>query len=152
MRKKIILVGTNHGVQGQDFNGTNQFQKIIIALMVKHDIQLIFEEWDWLETSWITVGHKIAIDRSLPWKNVGTPNEPEYETCSDFLTSGGAVTVYTPTTQSTREICMLGNIRQTMKDYNAGMFILGLAHMQSMSEKLILLGFEIEAYEWQKPK
>jgi hypothetical protein len=95
---------------------------------------------------------RLANKRKLDWENVGTLDDPEYQNSGSLNRLRGSTEVYSPiSTQSKREVFMLGRIQQVMKSRGVGMFVVGAAHMQSMAEKLALLGFEIEAYVWLEP-
>lgn len=46
---------------------------------------------------------------------------------------------------------MITEIQKAMIGRDCGLFIVGLAHLHSMSEKLLKAGYEIEAFYWTTP-
>ena len=50
--------------------------------------------------------------------------------------------------QEAREDQMAKNVQMEMKNYETGLFILGLAHLHSIFSKLRVLGFSVTAYAW----
>jgi hypothetical protein len=49
-----------------------------------------------------------------------------------------------------RERYMLDRIKGSMESFNAGLFIVGLAHLHSMLSKLKSAGFEVRGYSWME--
>lgn len=147
----MVIIGTNHRAQAQYDGAVNEFRNILSCLLIMHDnIQVIFEEWDLC--GWPTVASVIAKERGLSWENVGTPDTPE------FLTGGKlrqppvpvVICTYGPLeNQVRRERYFLDKIESSMANRDHGLFVCGLAHIQSMGEKLLNLGFAVETYEWQ---
>jgi hypothetical protein len=153
MMKKIVILGTNHSVQAPSHENTTLFKNLLRCLLRKHGAQAIFEEWEVPELIQ-TVGSILANECGLPWENVGTPKEPEFAT--DEVLWGPempvAVHAYGPIqNQINRERFMLDKITQVMADHSDGLFICGLSHIHSMAERLIGVGFDVEAYQWQQP-
>lgn len=103
-----------------------------------------------------TVGRRVAESRNLPWKNIGTPDEPQFATDGKTLLGNGElpilVTEYGPIeNQTNRERWMTGKIVEFMDGFNDGLFVCGLCHVQSMAEKLVALEFDVRGYTWQEP-
>jgi hypothetical protein len=154
MPKRIVVVGTNHQVQAVGTPRAPMFKQVLACLLTKHsDIGVIFEEWEQPKL-WDTVGYILAKERSLPWGNVGTPDDPQFE-AYDVLREPAcslAIHMYGPIqNQTNRERFFLERINEIMANHNDGLFICGLNHVHSMSEKLMTLGFGVEAYTWQEP-
>lgn len=158
VKKRIVVVGINHRVQGhsQLDGGTNEFRNVLECLLEEHSgIQVIFEEWgfvDWVNPGPLSVGNVLANELGLPWENVGTPDRPEFQTTGRFhcpKVSGDVFTYGPIENQIYRENHFTKRIEKIMADRNAGLFVCGLAHLHSMSEKLRRSGFAVEAYEWQ---
>jgi hypothetical protein len=53
--------------------------------------------------------------------------------------------------QTAREQYMLDQIQEATRELQAALLIAGLAHHQSLAEKLAGLGYEFEAFCWMKP-
>src|SRR5713226_9650398 len=144
--RKITILGTNHAVQ---YHCTGQFKEVIKSLLKRHESQIILEEVDWCEE---TVGRRVAVEGELPWRPARPPDTSEFAP-TDEIESGMAIDIHKfgPIyRQTNRERFMQDRITETMVGYDSGLFICGLGHLQSMAEKLISSGFEVEAYEWQR--
>jgi hypothetical protein len=153
MKKRIIILGTNHCVQASDYSGTTYSKNLLSSLLRKHQSQVLFEEWQVPEFVQ-TIGKGLAVEYGLPWENLGTPDEPEFATDEVLCNSEVPVAVraYGPIqNQINRERFMLDKIVRLMINHNDGFFICGLSHIHSMAEKLITVGFDVEGYQWQQP-
>jgi hypothetical protein len=152
--KTVVIVGTNHRVQGCDYKDTQLFKQVLVCLLTKHsDIDSIFEEWEQPKL-WSTVGCNLAHEQNLPWDSVGTPNEPRFEAYGVLRepSCSVAIPMYGPIqNQVNREQFFIKKINEIMANHNHGLFICGLNHVHSMSEKLTALGFGVETYTWQEP-
>jgi hypothetical protein len=150
MIKKVVILGTNNGVQKFDYQQSGQFREVLACLLESHDVQVILEETDWYTE---TVGNKLARERNLPWESVRTPDTPDFgPTCEVESGMRVAMVAFGPIhKQTNRERVMQNRIAEFMAGYSRGLFVCGLGHIQSMSEKLSSSGFDVEAYEWQKP-
>jgi hypothetical protein len=59
---------------------------------------------------------------------------------------------YGPITfQTARETHMINRVQEIMAGVQSGMLIAGSAHHQSLAEKLITLGYLVEAFAWAGP-
>jgi hypothetical protein len=77
----------------------------------------------------------------------------EYSTTDSVQIAGTDVLTYgTVGNQVNRETYMLAECGKALEGYNVALFICGLAHLGSMAEKLVGMGFQVEAYEWQQPR
>jgi hypothetical protein len=148
-------LGTKHSVQVPDHEHATSFRNLLGCLLKKHETEAIFEEWIVPEPTQ-TIGSILANECGLSWRNVGTPKRPEFET-DEMLLLGWpempvAVCTYGPIqNQINREQFMLDKITQDMADRNSGLFICGLSHVHSITEKFIGRGFDTEGYQWQEP-
>ena len=50
-----------------------------------------------------------------------------------------------------REEYMVAQVQESIDGKNRGLFIVGQAHLHSMSEKLLDAGYEVEAFNWTAP-
>jgi hypothetical protein len=50
--------------------------------------------------------------------------------------------------QENRENLMAQNVQQAMTHHDVGIFVVGVAHLHSMSMKLISAGFNVSVYVW----
>jgi hypothetical protein len=151
--KKITALGTYHQVQNNGHALNPKLASVISLLRENHPIQIILEEWwDGQQSFAATLA-----TANLQWKNVGTPQEPRFETSSSGLNC------YPPThdpkkpmlqeygplnAQELREDYMVERIKTFMEPYDAGLFIVGLAHLHSILLRLKAVGFEVRGYSW----
>jgi hypothetical protein len=151
---KVIVFGTSHDIQKNDFYGTNEFRAVLEYVIRVWQVNFVMEEWT--STKGSTVGQRLASDLNIQWFNVGTPSIAEFET---------QIPLFDPMEQPPmiidrlsplsvhikREGYMVTEIQRAMFGRDCGLFIVGLAHLQSMSEKLLNGGFEVEAFNWTMP-
>ncbi len=151
MSKRIVILGTNHRAQAHYEGMGNELRNILTCLLTVHGrTEVIFEEWD--HSGWPTEGSVVAQERGLAWENVGTPDKPEFNTGGKLKNPPVPVIIctYGPLeNQIRREQYFLDRIGSILNSRDHGLFVCGLAHIQSMGEKLLNLGFEVEIYEWQ---
>ena len=144
--KKIVLLGTNHAVQYR----CALFKEVIKSLLERHESRTILEEVDWCEA---TMGHQVASEGGLLWHPACPPANDEFGPTNE-IEAGMPIPIHRfgPIhRQTNRERFMQKRISEAMAEHDSGLFICGLGHLQSMAEKLISSGFEVEAYEWQQP-
>ena len=157
---KVIVLGTNHDVQEKDYKGTNEFRRVLEYVIRVWQPQVVMEEWT--STKGSTVGQRLVAELKLKrkleveWANVGTPSQPKFETLPTLfdpletppmvLNRYGSLDV-----QMEREEYMLNQLAQSMQGMECGLFIVGLAHLHSMSEKLLARDFEVEVILWTTP-
>ena len=145
MTKGIIIFGTTH--QQQEVNNTPSiFEKKIRNYILRDNVSIIMEEWKFGDTQ--TLGKQIADSMSIAWCNAGTPNQEEFRTdnpCPIWL-DGSCMTEssYGPIeVQIKREAYMIDKIQQAIAEHQVGLFVCGMAHLHSISEKLHLAGYEV---------
>jgi hypothetical protein len=144
--KRIIILGTNHAVQ----YSSNDFKSVIGALVKQYESRTIVEEVDWYEQ---TRGHEVADENHLVWHGACPPETDDYaDTGEKEQIASIRITNYGPISkQIKRERFMQERVVAAMVNYESGLLICGLAHAQSMAEKLISSGFDVTVYEWQWP-
>lgn len=151
---KLIVLGTDHTVQEKDYQGSGAFRRILEYIVATNGVQVVMEEWT--STKGATVGHRLAEERGLTWVDVGTSNQPDLETAQPLFdpmeTPPIVLNRYGPLpVQIKRERNMVGEICKAMKEHEAGVFVVGMAHLHSMAEKLLGQGFDVEAFNWTTP-
>lgn len=151
---KVIVLGTNHEVQEKDYSGTNEFRAVIEYLVRERQVEFLMEEWASNKGS--TVGQRLALNLNIPWLNVGTPDKAEFKTNSPLFDPMEEQPIvihrFSPLrTHIKREEYMANEIHKAMVGRTCGMFIVGLAHLHSMSERLLKAGYEVEAFSWTAP-
>jgi hypothetical protein len=151
---KVVILATNHEIQEKDYNGTSEFRTVLDYLLRVWQVEIVMEEWT--SSKGQTVGQRFAIDNSLRWFNVGTPSDAQFKTY---------IPLYDPMEEPPmvihrygpleahikREDYMATRIQESMAGLNCGLFIVGLAHLHSMSERLLKSGFEVEGFSWTTP-
>lgn len=151
---KVVVLGTNHDVQERDYKGSNEFRAVVEYVIRLWHVDILMEEWT--STKGSTVGQRLASDLDIQWFNVGTPSLPEFKThiplCDPMEEPPIVIDRLSPlSVHIKREGYMVTEIQKAMHGRDCGMFIVGLAHLQSMSEKLMSAGFEVEAFNWTVP-
>lgn len=151
---KVIVLGTNHDLQEKDYGGTNEFRDVVHYLIREWQVEIVMEEWT--STRGGTVGQRLASELRIEWFNVGTPGSADFKTDSPLFDpmEEPPLVIYRFSPLAVhirREEYMIVGIRKTMVGKSCGMFIVGLAHLQSISEKLLNAGFEVEAFSWTAP-
>ena len=152
--KRLLVLGTVHGVQEQGNALSNEFKQVLLGLVADYNIKAILEEWTYEPR--VSVAATLASER-LKWKNIGTPNEEIFETWCMPLNYHPAkhkegylyVSEYGPLEkQNARETFMLSRIKKEMIDTDVGLVLVGLAHLHSMTDKLEVSGFDVTACYW----
>jgi hypothetical protein len=119
----------------------------------KYDIQIILEEWS--DTAGDAIGHTLETEQ-LYWRDVGTPDKPEYKSFVGFINNNydpeqpkyTYFREYAFEIHEKREQFMLGKIMEYMTDRERGLLILGMAHIHSMMDKLRKAGFKVSGGTW----
>lgn len=151
--KQVVALGTYHAAQRNGHALNAKFAGAISLIREEYVVQIILEEWWDAQQSFAST----LATANLDWKNVGTPTETRFETHRDGLNCYPST--YDPTkpilqeygpldVQELRESYMVDRIRVFMEPYNAGLFIVGLAHLHSILSKLRTVGFDVRGYSW----
>ena len=148
-QKKIVIVGTFH--EKQRISDTPSiFEKKLRNYVGRAGASIIIEEHRFEDDK--TIGKRISDELSIAWSNSGPPNLKRFETCDPcrFLLDGDWVTErrYGPIeAQIERESYMIDKICSAMADHAVGIFVCGMAHMHSVSEKLHRTGYDVEGVD-----
>jgi hypothetical protein len=115
---------------------------------------------EWSETKGPSFASTL-VSSPVFYKNVGTPleeqfqtyrlpiNHPSYMGTLDDCDECPSMSEYGPLhRQENRERKMLQNIQTAMEEHRVGLFLIGLGHLHSMSNKLIAADFAVTAFEW----
>jgi hypothetical protein len=151
MDKKIVIITTEHLIQQRDYSLQGEFRNILLYLVTTFSPQMILEEWKSDDHS--TIGYRIAEEKMAgSWRGISPPRSLKlsWHGCRDL--NGLILREYGPITlQTKREQYMLGQIEEATGTSHIALLIAGLAHHQSLAEKLISRGYEIEAFCWVGP-
>ena len=155
--KTIIMLATVHECQIPEAEPSSELEKALEYFKPKLGFQIVMEEWT--EKLGESVAAKWAANLGIPWANVGTPDEPQFRTISGKVKHPGhngtlkwdphapRIDEYGPfEAQEARESWMVSKVRAEMEPYQAGIFILGVAHMHSLFAKLRASGLKVVGY------
>jgi hypothetical protein len=148
-KKKLIIVGTTHEQQKASDAGSI-LDKKLRHYVRRYGVSVVIEEWKFEDDK--TVGKLLADSLSIAWCNAGTPLEEQFETYDPYpiwLDDGSCEPErpYGPIeAQVRREAYMIDKINSAMNDHAVGVFVCGMGHMHSVSEKLHQGGYEVEGF------
>jgi hypothetical protein len=152
--KLVVALATFHQLQKNGHPTNARFRSALELVRSSHPFEVITEEW-WYETEPSFASTLQTL--TLKWENVGTPDEPQFETwrrglnCHpmDHVQSKPMLPEYGPLeVQHRREAYMTARIVDVMKPYSVGLFIVGLGHLHSMLTSLHNSGFDVKGYSW----
>jgi hypothetical protein len=159
MSKKIVLITTEHWFQDHDCSAQGELWNILLYLVEIYAPQVILEEWKLDDSE--TLGRKIANAKlSGAWRSISPPRElklnwpvdPEHDGRGYRNLDGLTLLEYGPIKlQTDREKYMIERIQEETRESKTGLVIAGLAHHQSLAEKLTNLGYVVEAFCWVRP-
>jgi hypothetical protein len=159
MKKRIVLLATFHQYQmpGNDHNP--ELEKRLAYLRSNFGVQTVMEEWS--DKKGESFAKTFAKKSGLHWANVGTPDEPQFRTYWGLIHYPGhngtlrhdphapSLDEYGPfESQEAREDWMVKEAKVEMANYEAGVLILGVAHLHSLFAKLQAAGFNVTGYSW----
>ena len=158
--KTIVMLGTAHLLHRvPEDDSIAGLEKCLYYLKRRFGAQVVMEEWS--EKKKESVAKVFAPKLGLPWANVGTPDEPQYRTCTPYINNPGheGALEYDPDApgmceygsfekQENRERRMAENVLAEMEKYETCLFVLGTAHLHSMFGRLQSLGFKVLALSW----
>ena len=159
--KTVVILGTPHLEYKEPKDALiSGLEERLAYLTRKVRHQVVMEGWS--ESRRPSVANVFAKESKLQWVDVGTPDEPQYRTCTPYINHpehagslpeyGGdapAMHVYGPfDEQENRESLMAENVRAEMEKCETGLFVLGTAHLHSMFGKLQRLDFAVRAFCW----
>ncbi|MGO9126537.1 MAG: hypothetical protein ACLP6G_16830 [Terriglobales bacterium] len=160
--KSVIMLATIHEYQVLGNPGNPELTTRVNYLKAKLGANVVLEEWS--EKQGHSAAEEFAPTLGLRWVSVGTPYEPQFRTYSGKLNYPGyngtlrwdphapPMDEYGPfENQEARENRMAENVQAEMQDCEAGLFILGIAHMHSLFAKLLSRGFKVTGFSWLGP-
>jgi hypothetical protein len=149
--KKILMITTEHSIQQCDYSPHGEFRNILLYLVATHSPQQILEEWRSDDRS--TIGCRIAEEKlEGSWRGISPPCHLNLSWQGYRNLDGLMLREYGPIAlQTAREQYMLGKIQEATQESQTTLLIAGLAHHQSLAEKLASLGYGIEAFYWIRP-
>jgi hypothetical protein len=146
--KKVIVVGTTHEQQ-MNAETSSMLERKLRHYVRGYGASIIIEEWKFEDDK--TIGKRIADSLSIVWCNAGTPPE-QFETYGPhpvWMDDGSCETErpYGPIeVQIRRESYMVDRICFSMTGHETGIFVCGMGHMHSISEKLHRAGYEVDGF------
>jgi hypothetical protein len=157
--KRVVVLGTDHAIQKPGHLLNAQLRLRLSYLIARFGVTTVMEEW--AEKWGPSLASEVAKGR-IAYKNVGTPPDAEFQTFRCALINhpghdgildpdedAPAMNEYGPLDrQESREQRMTQNIRTEMEGHSVGLFIVGDAHLHSMSMKLKEAHFNVTAYSW----
>src|SRR5690242_1524719 len=145
--KRIAVLGTFHEAQENGNFQNSEFRKRLAYLTDKFSVTIVLEEWSQNRPPSFT--SLWAKERLLPCEDVGTPSEEPFRTFEGRVNHPGhdgtlpadedapSLSEYGPLdNQENRETLMVQNIQAKMESHRVGLFVVGVAHVHSMSMKL----------------
>jgi hypothetical protein len=161
--KRVVVFGTVHQFQSDGHFLNDAFGRRLSYLIEHLSATLIMEEWS--EKCPTSFAKKYAAKRQIAYRNVGTSSEKEEFQTFVFAQinhpghdgilptdeEGPPLVEYGPLDkQENRERKMIQNIQSEMESQDIGLFIVGLAHLHSVSAKLKAAGFDVAAFIWNE--
>lgn len=149
--RKLAILGTRH--QALEDGPNPEFQEALTLIIQRFNVQIVFEEWSTTRSE--SVCHHLAKKRGLIWQDVGTPDLPEFKTDEldralfNYMSPNRVeVHGYGPlVAQRAREELMVKNIGDFSSTWDSGLFVVGVTHLHSMMERLVLL-YAVEGFSW----
>lgn len=155
--RRLVLFGVAHTLQDVGHAQNDEFKRRLSFLADSYDATTILEEWT--EDRPASLSSVFAKGR-MDYRNVGTPPESQFKTFANapIIYPGHDGTLgpchdappmmeYGPLdSQENRELQMLKNIKDAMQNHHVGLFIVGVAHLHSMSMKLQGSLYRVAAY------
>jgi hypothetical protein len=157
--KRLVVFGTAHELQNGGNIHNAEFERRLLFLIKAFKVTTLMEEWTFDRP--VSFACQLAKNH-LAYKNVGTDSEARFRTFVNApinypghdgtlgpCEEAPAIMEYGPLdNQENREKRMIQNIHGEMENHSAGLFIVGLAHLHSMSARLKESGFDVAAYSW----
>jgi hypothetical protein len=157
--RRVVLLGVIHALQDVGHLQNEEFKRRLSFLADSYGATTILEEWAYDRPS--SFASVFARDR-IDYRDVGTKSELQFKIFSNApITYPGhdgtlgpcpdapPMMEYGPlSSQENREQQMLKNLEDAMQNHRVGIFIIGLAHLHSMSMKLQTARYRVSAYTW----
>jgi hypothetical protein len=158
--KRLVILATSHNIQDNGHHLNSEFEQRLAFLIRMFAPTLLVEEW--AEDRPPSFASVLAKRLGLEYTNIGTPKEEQFRTfCNAPINYPGhdgslgrcsgapQFYEYGPLdTQENRELRMMHNIENEMKNHAVSLLVLGLAHLHSMSSKIRQANFNVAAYSW----
>ena len=158
--KRIVIFATFHEVQMNGHARNEELAARFSYLIRKFEAKIVLEEWS--ENRPASFARTFAESQGVVWKNVGTPTTEDFKTYTIPLVhhpghdgtlppdeNAPSMSEYGPfERQENRERRMAQNVQTEMLSCEAGLFVVGLAHLHSMGMKLRAAGFDVVGYSW----
>lgn len=146
------MLTTEHLIQRHDYSPKGEFLNIVLYLVQTYAPQLVMEEWS-PDSPW-SIARRVADNKKLAkgWHSICPPPTLKlswhgYRNLDGLmLQEYGAISL-----QTARERHMLHRVKEAMDGAQTGLLIAGLAHHQSLAEKLTASQYKIESFCWMKP-
>ena len=116
---------------------------------------------EWTEKKGKSRTKAFATKAGLHWTNVGTPDEPPFQSYLGQIQHPAHNGTLPPDpdapslneygsfeSQEARENWMVKKVQAEMENYETGLFIIGVAHLHSLFAKLRSLDFKVTGYSW----
>ena len=155
--KRLVIFGTSHDAQESGDGKNSELEQRLSYLAQMFAPTILMEEWT--ERRAPSFVCSFANRLGLAYKNVGTPQEEQFQTFYNPVNFPGHngtlgpqcdapfVCEYGPLDrQENRELRMAANIQNEMGDHQTGLFVVGLAHLGSISSKVHQAGFNVASY------
>ncbi len=157
--KRVVVIGTDHAIQKTGHLKNPELRSRLLYLIEQFAVTTLMEEW--AEKQGPSVASEVA-KGFIAYKNVGTPpgaafqtfryapiDHPAHDGTLAPSWDGPSINEYGPLDrQERREQRMIENILSEMEGHSVGLFIVGHAHLHSMSLKLKEAHFNVTAYSW----
>ncbi|WP_213803220.1 hypothetical protein [Granulicella sp. dw_53] len=153
--KRVVLLGTEHSCQFAGNIGNADLRIRLDFLKEQFQGTMLMEEWS--ENS----GPSFVSTLGMTYENVGTGPERQYRTYPssiqypgydgtlDFDASHPSMGEYGPLDhQENRVRAMVEHVCTAMARHHVGILLIGLAHLHSMSQKLLAANFTVSAFQW----
>ncbi len=157
--KTVVMLATFHESQIPEFDPNTELEEVLRYLERKLKFQIVMEEWAENLDLGQSLAARWATHESLPWTNIGTPDQPQFKTIRGKIRDprhngtlpwdprGPRIDEYGPfENQENRENWMAIRVESAMKNYDTGLLIIGLGHMHSLFAKLLGLGLKVIGY------
>jgi hypothetical protein len=154
--KRVVLLGTEHSCQFAGNSGNADLGVRLDFLGKQFESTLLMEEWS------EKANPSFASTLGITYQNVGTGPEQEYQTYPNSIQYPGyidgtldhdashpSMAEYGPLDhQENRERAMVEHVCTAMTGHHVGILLIGLAHLHSMSQKLLAADFNVTAFDW----
>lgn len=157
--KRVVVFGTAHHLQDKGHHLNSELECRLSFLIGRFAVTMLMEEWAADRPPSLA---SVFANGCIAYKDICTPSAGKFRTfCNAPINYPGhdgtlgpcedapPFSEYGPLDkQENREQWMVQKVKDEMKDHRVGLFIIGLAHLHSISMKLQELNFSVSAYSW----